>query len=75
MAGPIARVSLSAPASSEFTASGIDTEDADQVCAKVGDEDELSGGVEEGFMGVGHILAGIGAFLRESELLELQDFG
>lgn len=47
---------------------GVEAEDADEVGAQVRDEDELAGGIQNGFVRVGSVLSGgVGAWLRESE--------
>jgi len=63
VSGTIAGVCLTLAASSQFSGVGVDPEDTNEVCAKVGYEDKFAGGIYEGLMRMGNILAGVRALL------------
>jgi hypothetical protein len=75
VAGAIAGVGLARAAGCQSARSGVDAEYADEVGAKVGDDEKFARRVDVGLVGVGDILAGVGTVFSEGKLFELEGLG
>jgi hypothetical protein len=75
VAGAIAGVGLARAAGCQSAGSGVDAEYADEVGAKVGDDEEFARRIDVGLVGVGDVLAGVGAVFSEGKFFELEGLG
>jgi hypothetical protein len=72
MTGSVAWVGLSIAARCEPAGACVDLENANEVCAKIGNQDVLSSRVDGNLMGVRDVLARVRSGSGQGELLQLE---